>query len=50
MEAQILLTVFQYPGFDSAMVTINGTNMKQWFDASGTVGDGEPYWRSEVRF
>jgi LysM repeat protein len=50
MEAQILLTLFQYPGFDSATITINGTNMKQWFDASGTVGDDEPYRRSEVQF
>ena len=50
MEAQILLTVFQYPGFDSALITIDGRNMKQLFDASGTVGDDEPYRRSEVEF
>ncbi len=50
MEAQILLTVFQYPGFDSATITVNGRNMKQLFDGSGTVGDDEPYRRSEVQF
>ncbi len=50
MEAQILLTVFQYSGFNSALITIDGRNMKQLFDASGTVGDDEPYRRSEVEF
>jgi len=50
MEAQILLTVFQHPGFDSATITINERNLKQLFDASGTVGDDEPYRRSEVEF
>jgi len=48
MEAQILLTVFQYPGFDSALITVDGANLKQLFDASGTVGDDEPYRRSEL--
>jgi LysM repeat protein len=47
MEAQILLTVFQYPGVDSAMITIDGTNLKQLFDTSGTVGDSEPYSRPD---
>ena len=50
MEAQILLTVFQYGGFDSVMITVGGRNLKQWFDTSGTVGDDEPYRRSQIRF
>ncbi len=49
MEAQILLSVFQYPGVNSALITIEGKNIKQLFDTSGTVGDDEPYRRSEVQ-
>ena len=50
MEAQILLTVFQYGAFDSVLITVSGTNLKQWFDVSGTVGADEPYRRSDVQF
>jgi hypothetical protein len=50
MEAQILLTVFQYPRVNSALITIDGRNIKQLFDTSGTVGDDEPYRRSEIQF
>ena len=45
MEAQIRMTVFQYRGFDSALVTLNGASLKQVFDLSGTVGASDPYWR-----
>jgi LysM repeat protein len=45
MEAQIRLTVFQYGGFDSAMIILDGTNLRQLFDMSGTVGSDEPYRR-----
>lgn len=45
MEAQILLTIFQYPGVNRALITINDRNMKQLFDASGTVRDDEQYRR-----
>jgi len=43
MEAQILHTVSQFLGFDSALITVNGTNFKQFFDVSGTVGTNELY-------
>jgi hypothetical protein len=39
---------FPVPGFDSALIIVDGANLKQLFDASGTVGDGEPYSRSEL--
>jgi hypothetical protein len=39
--------VFQYPGLNSALVTVDGKNVKQLFDASGSVGENEPYTRSE---
>ena len=45
MEAQIRMTVFQYTGFDSALITLNGVSLKQVFDVSGTVGAIDPYWR-----
>jgi hypothetical protein len=47
MEAQILLTVFQHPGVERAMITINGQNMKKMFDMSGTAGPFEPYARTD---
>jgi hypothetical protein len=50
MEAQILLTIFQYPGVDCTLINIDGANLKQFFDASGTVGENEPYRRSEFEF
>jgi len=50
MEAQILLTIFQYPEISSAFVTLNGVNLRQVFDLSGTVGDDDQYSRSAIRF
>jgi len=47
MEAQILLTVFQHPGLERAMITVNGQNMKKMFDLSGTVGPSDPYTRTD---
>jgi LysM repeat protein len=49
MQAQILLTVFQYPGINSALVILDGRNVKQLFDVSGLVGEDEPYARSEFQ-
>ena len=37
MRAQLLQTIFQFGGFSDAYVTIGGQNVKQLFDASGTV-------------
>ncbi len=50
MEAQVLYTVFQYSEFDSALITVNGANLKRLFDLAGTVSVDEPYMRSEVQF
>jgi hypothetical protein len=50
MQSQILLTVFQFPGFMNAMITIEGRNMKQVFDLSGMVGPDDPYHREDVEF
>ena len=50
METQVLLTVFQYPGFDNALITVNGANMKRLFDLIGTVSNQEPYRLSQVQF
>lgn len=48
MEAQILLTVFQYEGFGRTLIRLNGRSLKQVFDLSGLVGPNEPYERSSV--
>jgi hypothetical protein len=50
MEAQILFTVFQYPGVNSLALKLNGRNVKQLFDMSGTVAEDEPYVRSRTPF
>jgi heat shock protein HslJ/LysM repeat protein len=47
MQAQILLTVFQYPGVNSVLITVDGKNVKQLFDVSGMVGDDQAYERSQ---
>ena len=49
MQAQIQHTVFEHPGVDKVLITLNGQNLKQLFDVSGTVGVSEPYRRSEFR-
>ena len=50
VEAQIFLTIFQYDGLNQASVTVNGSNLKQWFDMSGRTGDDEPYRRSDFGY
>lgn len=50
MEAQIFLTIFQYTDIQEALVTMNGTNLKQWFDMSGQTGDTDPYLRSNFGY
>ncbi len=50
MQAQLLYTIFQYPGFANAFVFVGGANMRQLFDASGTLGPGAMYTRAEVEF
>jgi hypothetical protein len=45
MEAQIRLTIFQFAQVNSAYVTLNGINLRQVFDVSGTVGPDDPYGR-----
>jgi hypothetical protein len=46
MQAQILLTIFQYPEVSSAFITLNDANLRQLFDLSGTVGVDDAYGRS----
>jgi hypothetical protein len=50
MQAQIFLTIFQYEGLNRAFVTMNGINLKQWFDMSGLTGDDEPYRRGDFGY
>lgn len=38
IEAQILLTIFELPEIESALITVNGRNLKQALDASGLQG------------
>ncbi len=47
-QAQILYTVFQYKGFQTALIKIGDKNMKQLFDASGLVTADATYSRSDV--
>lgn len=47
-HAQILHTVFQYEGFDQALITLNGQNLKQIFNSSGLIPPEEIYDRSDV--
>ncbi|MFO7322202.1 MAG: GerMN domain-containing protein [Chloroflexota bacterium] len=49
MRAQLLATIFQYEGFDEAMITVSGDNLKQLFDASGMVGPDETFTRDEAQ-
>jgi hypothetical protein len=48
MEAQMLLTIFDNNLVEEAYITINGENMKQIFDASGTITADEPYTVADV--
>lgn len=48
MEAQLLLTIFDNNLVEEAYITINGENMKQIFDASGTVAEDTPYYVFDV--
>lgn len=48
MEAQLLLTVFQYTQVERAMIRINGQNMKQLFDMSGVMEGEALYTRSDL--
>ncbi len=48
MEAQLLLTIFDNNLVEEAFITIDGQNMKQLFDASGTVAADETYTVADV--
>ncbi len=48
MEAQLLLSVFQYAPIEYALIRINGQNMKQLFDASGLVEPDAVYSRADL--
>ncbi len=48
MEAQLLLTIFQFEEIEEAYITIEGENLKGLFDTSGLVGGDEPYTRFDL--
>lgn len=48
VEAQLLHTVFQFQAIQTALITLNGQSLKKFFDASGAVGDADPYQRSDL--
>jgi LysM repeat protein len=50
MQAQIFLTIFQYQDINRAFVTMNGVNLKQWFDMSGLTDDTDPYLRGNFGY
>jgi len=49
MEAQILYTVFQFPGVDSVSVLLNGNAIKPLFAPNGQASKTNVYRRSEMR-
>ena len=49
MEAQILHTVFQYPGVDSVMILLNGNAIKPLFDSDGQASKTNMYTRSDIQ-
>lgn len=48
LEAQLLRTIFDYPGFSEARITAGGQNVKQIFDASGLAAPDAVYTRAEA--
>jgi hypothetical protein len=50
MEAQLLLAVFAEPGVQSALITVDGTNMRQYFDMSGQAPADFQYTRDNIPY
>jgi LysM repeat protein len=48
MEAQLVLNVFKYGVISSALITVDGQNIKQTFDMSGQTGSADPYTRADA--
>lgn len=48
MQGQLLLTIFQYPELNNALIRLNGQNLKQFFDMSGTATEDALYTRGEL--
>ena len=49
MEAQIVYTVFQYPGVDSVSILLNGNAIKPLFASNGQASKTNVYIRSELQ-
>ncbi|NJL95796.1 MAG: hypothetical protein HC915_19720 [Anaerolineae bacterium] len=47
VQAQLLLTIFQHPEVQSAVIFLEGRNLKQLLDASGLANAASAYRRSE---
>lgn len=50
IEAQILYTLFEYQDFESALIIVDGQNLRQLMDQSGTVTADALYLRQELLF
>lgn len=50
LRAQLLLTVFQFPLIQSALITYNGENLKQQLDASGIINETDPFTRADLGY
>lgn len=48
LEAQVLLTVFQFDEIERARIRFGGVNLKQQLDLSGQTGDDAVYTRADV--
>lgn len=47
MVGHLAYTTFQFPQINNALIRVDGRNLKQLLDASGSVRSTEPYRRSE---
>lgn len=48
ITAQLVLTLFHSPAINSAIVTVDGQNLKQMLDASGQVTADAIYTRADI--
>ena len=48
LEGQLLLNIFQYQSITEAFITLNGTNLKNFFNLSDEPQDDIPYLRSDL--
>lgn len=48
LEAQLLLTIFQFEDINAALITFGGVNLKQQLDLSGASGPDAVYTRADI--